>query len=143
MIVQFRAHDREHIKSRSCLVDCCVIPREYIEDIPHQCTIQYALYKLAWRGWVRLCATLGRANDLRAQTDVKIHGCTREYKWWSGEPFWIDRHTGEPCRSPHHIRREFYYRSVQQPSGNAKVGGFWVWVDESDMIVDDTKDCFI
>lgn len=56
VIVQFKALNREEIKHPQCSIDCWVIPRQLLKR--HQCTIQYGLYQLAWRGWMRLSATL-------------------------------------------------------------------------------------
>ncbi|KAK4095890.1 hypothetical protein N658DRAFT_534396, partial [Parathielavia hyrcaniae] len=86
VIVQFRAASRDLIRNENCIVDCCVIPREpvYFE----QCTIQYALYRLAWRGWMRLSATLLDRNDTRQSLDVALNGIPRTYEWFSGRPVW-------------------------------------------------------
>lgn len=147
VIVQFRARSREHIKSQSCRIDCCVIPRETNRNIVNQCTMQYALYRLAWRGWVRLCATLdterlSTGERIRASTELVIGRKTREPKWWSGEPEWLDEH-GRPCPGPRGYARTFVHRPVPRRNGGEKPGGFFVWISEDRRhMLDDTLNCF-
>jgi hypothetical protein len=86
LILQFRAPNKDQIQSQECLVDCCIISREQL--FPEQCTIQYALYRLAWRGWMRLSATLTGQSSTRRPLDVALDGVSRVYEWWSGRPAW-------------------------------------------------------
>ncbi|KAH8691933.1 hypothetical protein BGW36DRAFT_464533, partial [Talaromyces proteolyticus] len=56
VIVQFRASSVQDIREEDCPVDCCVIPWKRLE--PDQCSIPYALYRLASWGYIRLSGTL-------------------------------------------------------------------------------------
>ena len=89
VIIQFNASNHRDIAYEDCPIDCCVIPRRM--NIENQCTMQYALYRLAWRGWIRLSATLEsktlRTGELvRARKSLSLHGYERKYVYWSGEP---------------------------------------------------------
>lgn len=148
VIVQFRASRPEDIRDEACQIDCCVVPREFDSQVPRQCTMQYALYRLAWRGWVRLCATLGSQRDgrsgevVRVRKSLSLAGWTRKYEYWSGRPVWIDsrgnRHTDHPQR----FRRDFVWKARQRGDGALEMDGFWVWTDGTREIFD-TLNCFI
>lgn len=145
VIVQFQARNREEIKSRRCRIDCCVIPRTSAE-IANQCTMQYALYRLAWRGWIRLCATLesevgGSGGLLRAQMPLYLGKCRREYEWYSGRPRFFDEYN-HSCSAPRGYRRVFIHRTIQRRDGSHKPGGFWVWTNGRET-KDDTLNCFM
>lgn len=146
VIVQFRATKADDIRLDDCPVDCCVIPRKPDLHTPGQCSMQYALYRLAWRGWVRLCATLEYSQDgqgvLRARRKLTLNGLTRKYEYWSGRPKWVDNHGYDYHSHPGGYERRFTYRPVTLPDGRVQSLGFWVWVLR-DEIIDDTRDCFI
>ncbi|KAK4642585.1 hypothetical protein QC761_0086040 [Podospora bellae-mahoneyi] len=127
LVVQFRARDREDIKSPGCPVDCCVIPRH--PKYQDQCTIQYALYRLAWRGWMRLSATLANGGSL----PVSIGGINRVYEKWSGRPMWEVALGAYEFGQPNGYRRQFI---------RDQTGGFWVWVDnDRNILTYDTGNC--
>jgi hypothetical protein len=77
LIVQFKARDKEEIKDRRCIIDCCILPRASVD--PHACTARYGLYRLIWRGWMRM-AGIG--------DPVSLGGLDREFRYWSGTPCW-------------------------------------------------------
>lgn len=136
------------MREATCPIECCVIPHIIgAGDTARMCTMQYALYRLAWRGWVRLCATLECANDPESDTwtrerrDLFIHGLKRKYKYWSGEPVWFDAR-GTPCDPPPGWRRDFVNQSFRRQDGRWEPKGFWVWTNGHDQIKD-TSNCFI
>lgn len=146
VIVQFQARNREEIKSRRCRIDRCVIPRGMNAAIVNQCTMQYALYRLAWQGWVRLCTTLESGVDssgelVRAQKPLSLGRCRREYVWYSGRPEFFDEYN-HPCSVPGGYTRIFVHRPVERRNGSQKPGGFWVWTNGREM-KDDTLNCFV
>ncbi|KAL2015109.1 hypothetical protein VTK56DRAFT_6309 [Thermocarpiscus australiensis] len=137
LILQFRAASRDEIKSQECDVDCCIIPRE--ELFPGlQCTIQYALYRLAWRGWMRLSATLAGQNSARKPLDVAVDGIPRVYEWWSGRPAW--RVAGRyQFGHPNGWKRQFIRDGTD---------GYFIWVDDNGnypngVLVCDTGNCLL
>lgn len=87
LMVQFHAKNKEGIRSVNCTIDVCCVPRSSAD--PNMCTARYGLYRLVWRGWIRLIAT--KAEN----PAVSLGGFTREFEYWSGRPFWrdeVDRH---------------------------------------------------
>lgn len=145
VIVQFRATSFENIKKADCPIDCCVIPRAI--QVPNQCTINYALYRLAWRGWIRLCATLESTTDdlgnlVRTRKSVSINGYRRKNKYWSGDPVWVDNHNQEYDSHPHGYLREFIYTSHQRQNGTMETHGSWVW-RVGDRLISDTTNCLV
>lgn len=147
VIVQFRASQLDDILDPYCHIDCCVIPRA-AGHFPDQCTMQYALYRLAWRGLVRLCATLDYAEDkqgelVRAQTSLTINGYKREYDYFTGSPYWLDLHGARYKHHPHGYERRFQQRLVRLPSGHTNGEGFWIWSARGQKDFIDTLDCFI
>ncbi|RAL01694.1 uncharacterized protein BO80DRAFT_501618 [Aspergillus ibericus CBS 121593] len=148
VLVQFRALRVEDISAEDCPVDICVIPRDYDPNIPDQCTMQFALYRLAWRGWVRLCATLECREDrrpgeyVRVPTHLNHGGLTRKYEYWSGTPIWVDHYGRQYLAHPSGCRRDFVYRSRPRPNGTAETQGFWVWRSQ-DGLIEDTPNAFI
>lgn len=79
-MVQFHAKDREGIKSNDCTIDVWCLPRSSAD--PNLCAVRYGLYRLVWRGWMRLIATKAE-NPV-----VPLGGFAREFEYWSGRPFW-------------------------------------------------------
>lgn len=145
VIIQFHASNHHDIANEDCPIDCCVIPRRM--NIENQCTMQYALYRLAWRGWIRLSATLEsktlRTGELvRARKSVSLYVYERKYVYWSGEPVWFDRHGGRYTDHPLGYRREFVYRFSSRRDGTLKMKGVWVWRCGEETY-EDTPDCFI
>ncbi|KAJ5668738.1 hypothetical protein N7462_009808 [Penicillium macrosclerotiorum] len=152
LIVQFRATSPAAISRRDCPVDCCVVSREMNAFDTDQCTMQYALYRLAWRGWLRLSATLEFTEEDRltestvtsvlavpAPKPLVMDGFTRQYEYWSGCPIWVD-HRGYPSRRhPSGHRRHFIYRQHVHRDGTTEIQGVWTWGRG----VDDTGNCFI
>lgn len=100
VLANIRAKNRKEIQNPRCKIDICVIPRERPRAgsrAPNwgadQCTVQYALYWLVYRGWRRLSATLEDAgHGERDSLPVTIGRYTRAYEEWSGRTAWIDRH---------------------------------------------------
>ncbi|KAK4203786.1 hypothetical protein QBC40DRAFT_166515 [Triangularia verruculosa] len=135
LLLQFRAQNRDQIRNEACHVDCCVIPRYYISE--DQCTIQYALYRLAWRGWARLSATLAGQNSTRMPLAVALDGIPRAYEWWSGTPLWETAHGRYEFVHPNGWKRQFVRQGTD---------GYWIWVDDggnypNGVLVCDTGNC--
>jgi hypothetical protein len=142
VLVQFRALSAEDIQREDCVVDICVVPREF-QGEPNQCTAQYALYKLACAGWQRLSTTLGFREDrsgtlTRARVHLSLDGFTRKYEYWSGKPIWFDNYNRQYLIHPHGYQRVFVYRR----GARREAQGFWTWI-VGDQQIDDTLDCFI
>jgi len=117
VLLQFKARDKEGIRMPGCAIDCCLIP---LKSAMGQSTIQYALYRLAWRGWMRLSATLmDGGGGIRSSIPVTIGNIPRHYEGWSGKPFWEYQPGQYSFRHPQEWRREFVV-----DRGN----GYWVWV---------------
>jgi hypothetical protein len=135
VIVQFRASSVEDIASPDCSIDCCVVPREpnHHHD---QCTIQYALYRLAWRGWHRLCSSLATKASARSYLSVRHERLKRRSIFWSGDSYWVD---GQNHLQDAPLRRAFVYTVDDR---NIPVG-FWVWKSGNRIVHYDTPDCFI
>lgn len=130
----------EEIKLETCKIDCCVIPREY-QEIPDQCSIPYALYRLGIAGWVRLSSNLDSTPDrqgrlFRAEITLTVGKLTRLYEFWSGRPYFVDE-SGRPVDK--NYVREFCTTLV---NGGTEIRGQWVWTIR-DRRAFDTKDCFI
>lgn len=144
--MQFRASNHEDIASEDCPIDCCVIPRKIDPYVVNQTTMQYALYRLAWRGWVRLCATLESKTSggqlIRARKSLTLHGYTRKYEYWSGRPVWVDDRNRQYVDHPRGYRREFDYRKRRRQNGAIVTEGYWIWRCGRD-VYDDTLNCFI
>lgn len=106
MIVVFKAANVNNIKT--CDVDCCVEPRSADDTI---CTARYALYRLVWRGWMRLTA------ELSAHLRVSIATWGREFIYWSGRPVWRSEANGHASRQ------------LEHPDGLLRRydGGAWYW----------------
>ncbi|KAL4925818.1 uncharacterized protein BDV17DRAFT_294089 [Aspergillus undulatus] len=133
LILQFRARTREDIRSRDCIIDCWIIPRaeEY-------CTFQYALYRLAWRGWVRLSATLDGGNrDERLELEVTIDRMDRRYEYWSGRPIWEVTPGRYEYVHPNGWQRQWMQNQQQN-------NGYWFWARPgSQDRVRDTGNCLL
>jgi hypothetical protein len=146
VIVQFRASSPEDIASRHCPIDVCVVPRDVDPFLQSQCTMQYALYKLALAGWRRLCSTLDSKvvveNQLekvkRARTHLVLDGFSRKYTWWSGRPYWVDDQNRRYGHHPNGYSRDFVIRYHGEESK-----GYFVWLDQQGRGVDDTLNCFV
>lgn len=139
VIAQFKARNPDEIESGDCPIDCCVIPREDDGTVADLVTMQYALYRLAWRGWIRLCASLEvRQNSSGDLVRTKIHlsfdGYTRKYKYYSGRPFWVDEY-GRPHGHQH---PNGFYREFVHTNNRGKIEGFWRWTSGHF----DTLNCF-
>lgn len=147
VIVQFKASRFDDILQANCRIDCCVIPHPIGRGIAGLCTMQYALYRLAWRGWVRLCATTECVQDrrsgrlIRSKREVIIDGRERDYRGYSGEPFWRDVN-GDLCNPPRGWWRDFANRSYQRQDGSWKSNGYWFWTNGRDEIKD-TSNCLL
>lgn len=153
MIVQFRASSIEDIKKHDCVVDCCVIPREFDPHMPGQCTMQFALYRLFWRGWKRLCATMysteirrsrsSSSETVRTRKSVVLENWTRHYIYWSGETVWRDNHGRQMDHHPTGYRRDFFFDQVRRRDGTSLTVGYWVWMLDDKVKEKDTGNCFI
>lgn len=135
--MQFRASKVEDIK-RDCPLDICFIPRAWSHMNPNQCTVQYALYRMASRGWMRLCASLGYTRDesrhyVRARTSLELDGYKRFYSYYSGEPIWYHGRQRFEAH-PQGYKREFSYDHQGKPC--------FIWRTANGSIAD-TPDCFI
>ena len=82
LILQFKASSRNDIKEANCRVDCCILPRS--SAVPGVCNARYGLYRLVWRGWMRLAAVASQ------HIPVSLNGWEREFRYWSGRPTWIN-----------------------------------------------------
>ncbi|KKK18880.1 hypothetical protein P175DRAFT_0125885 [Aspergillus ochraceoroseus IBT 24754] len=140
LLIQFRALSADEIRSENCLIDICAIPRESLHQL--QCTMQYGLYRLTWRGWVRLSATQSSTNhqDRLVASRVNLrssHGMVRRYEFYSGLPVWMGRDGSEDFSHPDYCnsRRDFRWTSQQD--------GVWAWYIHMDWIEDDTANCFV
>ncbi|KAJ5454946.1 hypothetical protein N7530_012715 [Penicillium desertorum] len=133
VIVQFRALSPQDISAEDCPIDICVIPRTPNPDMRDPCTMQYALYRLGWRGWVRLCATLASKEDrrsgeiIRARTSLSLGGLTRKYVYWSGNPIWVDDRGREHDIHPSGCWRDFIFKVRPRQDDTQEVRGFWAW----------------
>lgn len=93
---------------------------------PNQYTMQYGLYRLAWRGWVRLSATqsstMHENQILPARTSLRSNqGWVRRYEFFSGLPVWMDSEGNQSFRHPDYpnAHRDFRWTSQQ--------AGVWAW----------------
>ncbi|KAK4096894.1 hypothetical protein N658DRAFT_501069 [Parathielavia hyrcaniae] len=121
VILQFRAASKDQIQDQDCHVDICIIPREKL--FQEQCTIQYALYRLAWRGWMRLSATSATQEGSKRKTvTVAVDGIPRAYEWWSGKPFWEVAPGRYQFGHPNGWKRQFFRLGT---------GGYWIWADDN------------
>lgn len=148
VIVQFRALSLDDIAAEDCPIDCCVIPRGIDPQMRGQCTMQYALYRLSWRGWVRLCATLG-SKERRPEEFVRVRtslpplsGLTRKYEYFSGSPIWVDNRGREHRTHPSGCWRDLVFKHRSRHNGAQEAQGFWVW-RIGDRVVDGTPNAFI
>ncbi|ESZ89455.1 hypothetical protein SBOR_10161 [Sclerotinia borealis F-4128] len=111
LVVQFKAKDDEDIKSLHCRVDCCILART---PEGAQCTARFALYRLAWRGWMRMIGVWS------ADFHVSIVGWRREFRYWSGRPGWVNEQ--DPRR-----------KELDHPDGYMRrfdlTKKAWYWVD--------------
>jgi hypothetical protein len=104
--------------------------------------MQYGLYRLAWRGWVRLSATqnstMHENQILPARTSLRSNqGWVRRYEFFSGLPVWMDSEGNQSFRHPDYpnAHRDFRWTSQQ--------AGVWAWYNGIHWIKDDTENCFI
>lgn len=132
VIVQFRALSLEHIAAEDCPIDICVIPRRMDPHLPDQCTMQYALYRFAWRGWICLCVTLDskerRPEELMCvrKSLLSLSGLTRKYEYFSGRPVWVDTRGRQYPNHPNGCHRDLVYEHRPRHNGTQEVMAFWV-----------------
>lgn len=111
LIVQFKAKNVEDIKSANCAVDCCILART--PDNPNECAARYALYRLVWRGWMRMT---GKNSE---NIPLSLAGWDRKFHYWSGEPFWENQ--------------QIHTQEMMHPNGYVRLFSTaakrWYWVD--------------
>lgn len=120
LIVQFKAKDVDEIKSPNCSIDCCILARTL--EIA-QCTARYALYRLVWRGWMRM------TGEWSNNIPFSLSGWDRKFRFWSGRPYWENQQThAKEMTHPHG-----YYRIF------AAMTNMWYWVDANGNVVLDAN----
>ncbi|APA13349.1 hypothetical protein SS1G_08066 [Sclerotinia sclerotiorum 1980 UF-70] len=121
LIVQFKAKDANQIKSADCPVDCCILARA--PEDAQQCAARYALYRLVWRGWIRM------TGEWSVEIPVSLDGWDRKFRFWSGRPYW------EQGRIKEMIHPNGYQRRFD--------GVAWHWVDANEQDVKDANGVII
>lgn len=137
LIAQLKADNLEELRTPGCSVDHCVIPRWCLEE--QQSTIQYGLYALAWRGWMRLSATLlSISGGFQGCHPIELDGCTRVHEYWSGRPMWKTNGT-TIIEHPKGWSRYFYatdpvtFQNTGMTEGHMTgPAGCFVWFRESE-----------
>lgn len=76
-MLQFRANDREEIKSEKCAVDCWILPRVNPDGV----TLRYGLYRLLLQGFRRVQGMCSMGTALYGRAPYR-----REF--YSGTPIW-------------------------------------------------------
>lgn len=148
LIVQIRAGSREQLKNPNTRVDYCVIPHNL--DLSNEITMQSGLYLLAWRGWMRLSATMeARTKDVEGYIHLELEGSNRVYEYWSGRPMWetAERYSVE---HPKGWRRKFEFAKVSNDSDSTNLmeespagrRGYWIWDRPGRRAVADTGNVF-
>lgn len=124
LLIQFRAKDREAIKSESCQIDTWLVPRHrHLNNNPNagsNATMRQAFYNLIHRGWIR------QIGQLSQRQPVSIGGFTREFEYWSGRPVWRN---SANLREKHYNHPQGYHRLYNQGSRA------WYWADEGNNFV--------